>query len=730
MKIKWIILLGFFPISAVGQTVWNNVSGGYHDDSNGNYKNSICLGQGSAASFQQSDYCLTPGFLQPSSSPKILASQASNIVCRGSSLTLAFSCKGGGTLHYQWKKNNVDIPGATDSLYHIINAQYTDSGLYQCKVYNNVGYVLTPNMKVSVKSLPNVSLADFNPVCSNDAPFLLLNGNPAGGVYNGTGVISGFFYPSVAGLGSYPVTYTYTDPSKCVASLTKNIEVKTTTVASIGTYGDMCINDDPLLLSSGTPEGGRYEGPGIAAGQFYPILSGAGSQTIRYIYTDQQLCSDTAQTNILVKNVTPAVLNSFQDVCLNQSAFLLTGGSPAGGEYSGSGVSGSVFSPEIAGVGQHSIFYTFKNPEGCESYTSKKIRVLELPEFNLGEDILLCDQHAVSLKGPAGFQKYEWSHKPDSNTVSIILPDTGLYSLRITGNNNCTFMDSLEVKMFHPFEQEEICLVTVNRLGKNMVIWEKTPGKGTAGYNIYRESVNYGKYDLIGSVPYDRLSVFTDTSANPRKRAYQYKIQVMDTCGHPSAQSYYHRTMLLKVSKIVDGINLDWTARYEYEGGGFTFSKFYIYRGSSPDNLAIIDSIGPNYYTYTDDKPLPGKTYYQIGGLKAGGCFPTGSLKSGENVQIVLSNFEDNGIVGIESHEDNGLVIYPNPFWYEARVEFYNPSGQAFEAFIRDVTGKTVRTIGKITGNSFVIERENLVSGTYLLELRGKEILRGKLIVQ
>ncbi|MFN8207388.1 MAG: T9SS type A sorting domain-containing protein [Bacteroidales bacterium] len=730
MKYVGLLILTLIHLDLSSQSVWFNFSAGYQQSVISSYVSDFCLGQPASSNFDKENCSLTNGFLQPSSSPKILSQQSEYIICRGKNIKLSFKVRGGGTLKFQWLKNSTILPGFSDSIFTVEQAEYSDSGAYQCRVSNNVGSTITFPILVHVKSLPTVTLTDFTPTCSNAHAIALSNGNPSGGQFSGPGVQSGFFHPASLITGSYPLTYTYTDPSGCLSSLTKNILVRETTPTSIGNISDACINDDPILLVSGSPTGGFYEGSGVTGGLLYPILAGAGSHFVNYIFTDSNGCTDTAQTSILVKNVTPAVLNVFQDVCLNHSSFPLSGGSPAGGEYSGPGVSGNEFNPSLAGAGQHSIFYTYTNLEGCESYTSKKIRVLDLPLFSLGSDILLCEHHSVLLEGPGGYQKYEWSHKPDSNTSNIILPDTGFYSLRLTGTNGCNYTDSLEVKMFHPFEEEEICLVTVNRLGKNMVIWEKTAGKGTAFYNIYREGVNFGKYELLGTVPYDHLSIFTDTSANPRKRAYQYKISVVDTCGHESSKSYYHRTMLLKVGQVVGGTNLDWNARYEYEGGGFTFSKFFIYRGSSPDNLLVIDSIGPNYYTYTDDNPPLGKVYYQIGGLKARGCLPTGSLKSGENVQIVLSNFEDNGIVGIDSFEDNGLGIYPNPFHYEARVEFNNPSGQAFEAFIRDVTGKTMRTLGKITGNSFVIDKNDLVPGTYLLELRGKRILRGKLIIQ
>ena len=53
------------------------------------------------------------------------------------------------------------------------------------------------------------------------------------------------------------------------------------------------------------------------------------------------------------------------EVLLTDPAFVLTGGLPAGGTYSGDGVSGGNFDPAAAGAGEHTITYTFEDLNGC-----------------------------------------------------------------------------------------------------------------------------------------------------------------------------------------------------------------------------------------------------------------------------------------------------------------------------------------------------------------------------
>ncbi len=65
-------------------------------------------------------------------------------------------------------------------------------------------------------------------------------------------------------------------------------------------------------------------------------------------------------------------------VCSNQS-IALTGGSPVGGAYSGTGVSGNQFLGSVAGVGQHTITYTYGVGNGCQRSASQPITVISSP---------------------------------------------------------------------------------------------------------------------------------------------------------------------------------------------------------------------------------------------------------------------------------------------------------------------------------------------------------------
>lgn len=57
------------------------------------------------------------------------------------------------------------------------------------------------------------------------------------------------------------------------------------------------------------------------------------------------------------------------------SPFALTGGVPAGGAYSGPGVSGGIFDPSVAGLGLHTLSYTFTDTAGCTGIATSQVLV-------------------------------------------------------------------------------------------------------------------------------------------------------------------------------------------------------------------------------------------------------------------------------------------------------------------------------------------------------------------
>ena len=74
---------------------------------------------------------------------------------------------------------------------------------------------------------------------------------------------------------------------------------------------------------------------------------------------------------------------SLARVCATDTNLPLSGGTPAGGTWSGPGVTGSNFDPLSVGAGTYTITYTYIDANGCEADAPADIIVDPAPNVTL-----------------------------------------------------------------------------------------------------------------------------------------------------------------------------------------------------------------------------------------------------------------------------------------------------------------------------------------------------------
>lgn len=153
-----------------------------------------------------------------------------------------------------------------------------------------------------INALPNVTQQPFSDVCSTGGPVNLVGGSPSGGTYTGTGASGTSFDPSVSGLGTFTLTYNYTDGNGCSGSAQEPITVIQGPTVTLDPYNDVCDSDAFFTLTGGTPSNGTYSGPGVTGGVFDPAAAGVGVHTITYTFTDGNGCDGTANETITVND--------------------------------------------------------------------------------------------------------------------------------------------------------------------------------------------------------------------------------------------------------------------------------------------------------------------------------------------------------------------------------------------------------------------------------------------
>lgn len=131
------------------------------------------------------------------------------------------------------------------------------------------------------------------------------------------------------------------------------------------------------------------------------MVVATGSAYYRTEVTEGQCKPYYSDAVHLAVNETPIVRLAIRDsVCGTEPAFILDGGAPEGGSYSGDGVVDGKFIPAFAGNGEHKIYYSYRDSAtGCADSTFAFISVVPVPNSaQAGDDIPFVPADSVLLE--------------------------------------------------------------------------------------------------------------------------------------------------------------------------------------------------------------------------------------------------------------------------------------------------------------------------------------------
>lgn len=245
-----------------------------------------------------------------------------------------------------------------------------------------------------VDTLPNVYFTQSLPtICLNDRNTAINFGTPASqglGVYSGKGVVGNNIFTAQSGSGIHVVTYTFTDNNGCTSFADTSILVDTVPTVTLATFAPVCADLDSVQLIGGSPSNGVYFGSSLISnpsGNNYYLdvnTGGARTDTLFYTFTNANGCSDTVNQLFVVNPLPIVSLNlGFDSICRNTPTLSLSGGSPAGGVYSGPGINNGNFNSNGAAIGNNAIVYTYTNSNSCTARDTDYVRVDSIPLINL-----------------------------------------------------------------------------------------------------------------------------------------------------------------------------------------------------------------------------------------------------------------------------------------------------------------------------------------------------------
>lgn len=188
--------------------------------------------------------------------PVVITTQpASQSLCVGANATFSVVATGGG-LSYQWQQNTgtgfTNIAGANGTSLTVNNVTTAMSGYQYRVVITNTCFTVTSNAAtLTVSALPTVTANALNQrICLSDT-LVGLTGTPVGGFWSGIGVSGNNFVPMATAVGTYTLTYSYTNAAGCTGTAT--------TVAKVQDCPERLIllRDDAVILYP-NPNNGRF----------------------------------------------------------------------------------------------------------------------------------------------------------------------------------------------------------------------------------------------------------------------------------------------------------------------------------------------------------------------------------------------------------------------------------------------------------------------------------------
>ena len=255
-----------------------------------------------------------------------------------------------------------------------------------------------------VWGLPQVTfvLGDMEACVTESGYDLSGSVSPSGGYFVGTGVNGNIFDANVAGVGVHELIYGFTDSNGCNVELTQDITVHDLPDVTLEVATNSVCEDETSVALTGLPSGGTYTGTAVTGASFDVTSVAPGTYTITYTYIDDNGCENSATADIAV-HALPQVTLSLPDVteCVSSTFMALSGGTPEAGVFSGPGVTGTTFDASSAGVGSHTVVYTYTDVNGCVDSADAIVTVQPLPEvtLELTQDEICANEPGINLSG-------------------------------------------------------------------------------------------------------------------------------------------------------------------------------------------------------------------------------------------------------------------------------------------------------------------------------------------
>lgn len=309
---------------------------------------------------------------------------------------------------YEWQRDGKKIEGNTSASL-VVKQAGVYTLLKRFAQSCSAEEVTTNTTTVNLKSTPSVKITSSRPLpfCDSDSTNLSIEtaaGSTVTWKYNGQAVgsnASTLYYVKQAGM--YQVTAT-DGVSQCQAKDSVVVKLIAGPPAPISISGPpiFCANDSVKLS---TPDVKTYEYVwyqdrvpifSVITNELYPQKS--GKYSVAVVDTATRCATRSLVLEIVVKPSPKVTLDSIAPLCTTALQAITLRGTPAGGVFSGNGVTGNRFVSQNLAAGSYPITYTYTNPEGCSAKATRFARLSPPPRIDGTDKWIMVKGDSIELR--------------------------------------------------------------------------------------------------------------------------------------------------------------------------------------------------------------------------------------------------------------------------------------------------------------------------------------------
>lgn len=447
-------------------------------------------------------------------------------------------------------------------------------------------------------------------------------------------------------------------------------------------------------------------------GETTPVIGVTASGEYMVTATNMQGCIGSASIGVTVYDLPDVALDVFTPVCFDSLPFVLSGGSPAGGFYEGTGVGGNVFNPALAGVGSHVITYIYMDTAtGCSNSDTQILVVNPLPPVTLALPTPVCVQTPPFIL-TGGFPMggvYE-GEGVSGGMFDPAVAGIGTHVIHYTFMNSGTGCDATvpaEIEVDSAISQSISLTVSATNICVGDTVFFETTTYGGGASPTYQWLIN-------GSPVGIDSSVFSTNQLNDGD-VVNCVLSSSESCASPNPATSTPVTITVYdlpdvsfTTGCLPGLVYDTTAAFPLVCGTPPGGEYFC------DNLpcTIFDPSAAGLgehgitYSFTD----------------ANGC------TAAVSVTITVEMVNASG----EKGRDSGIRVFPNPSGGIFSLQAKSIHG-AVQLTVLDVWGRSIleRETEMGAAGEAVLDLRHLPGGLYLLRLQKEEVqYLAKLVVQ